>query len=116
MTHTVWVIEYRFEIIQDGLFQFNFKLDFHGSNGYYFHSKIRKNGTGIQLDRFNGDKSSTTSNTGMTFYTTVKVNLMKGDTIDMYSTYSVGTYDLLVGSGRSYFEGKLIRRSWMFNV
>jgi len=58
-----------------GLYQFDFHLYFAYSDGYYVNFNIRKNKSydhGTQIDTFNGDKSSTTSNTFKTFNASIK--------------------------------------------
>ena len=43
----------------------------------------------------------------------VKVELKKGDTLDLYTHNSKRDYDLQDGTIRSYFEGKIIRRLYV---
>jgi len=69
----------------DGLYQIDFHLHFQDSNSYYAMFQIRKNNTQIQRDALNADNSSSTSDTAKTFYTSIKVNLRKGDKIDMFT-------------------------------
>merc|ERR1712168_1418221 len=94
----------------DGLFQINFKVDFWGSSSYWVNFKIRKNGENIQYNYFNGDKSSAVlSGDAKSFFTFIKVDLVRGDTIDLYSHKTSGaTYDLYTESTQSYIEGKII--------